>query len=343
MGCNNKKEQEYKIHKQLISIVIPVYNEAELIEQMIKECIRVKKDVDYSFEIILVNDGSTDDTWKKIESLVNRESDYSIRGISFSRNFGKESAILAGLAYSRGLAVITIDGDLQHPPAKIPEFIRKWEQGAKIVEGIKRNREGRAERKAHRLCSNVFYQLISHAVGRDLVNTSDYKLLDREVVDVILCMPEKQMFYRAITSWVGFKTDIIEYEVMERTYGKSKWSAVTLFLYAIRNITSFTTAPLQIITICSGLFIILGIFEIILTLKKWFEGTAVEGFATVILLQLISGGLIMFALGLMGYYLSKLIDEVRDRPRYIVEKEIEQVKEVDVTQAGTNKRKKCND
>ena len=336
MELNGNNNKMIEIIDKLISVVIPVYNEAELIIQMIDEVIRVTKDSGYCFEIILINDGSTDDTWKQIENLTSYESGYSIRGISFSRNFGKESAILAGLAYSRGLAVITIDGDLQHPPDKILEFIRKWEQGAKIVEGIKRNRG--KERKVHRLFSNVFYHLLSHALRRDLSNASDYKLLDREVVDIILCMPEKQMFYRAITFWVGFKTDTIEYEVMERTYGKSKWSAFTLFLYAIRNITSFTTAPLQIITICSGLFIILGIFEMIITLKKWFEGTAVEGFATVILLQLISGGLIMFTLGLIGYYLSKLVDEMRNRPRYIVEKEIGQVKEINVTKTEADKR-----
>lgn len=157
--------------------------------------------------------------------------------------------------------------------------------------------------------------------GADLRNTSDYKLLDRQIVDIIIRMSERQMFYRAITSWVGFHADRVDYEVQDRLYGKTKWSTVSLIKYALRNISSFTTVPLQIITICSFLFFVLAVIEAVLAIYKWMNGTAAEGFSTVILLQLISGCLIMFALGLIGFYLGKLYDEVRNRPRYIVEKD----------------------
>lgn len=306
-----------KKNSKIISLVIPVFNESEVILKTIKYIEDGNYFGDYDYEIIIVNDGSTDDTWDKIEYLSQAYS--NIRGISFSRNFGKEAAILSGLAYANGDAVITFDADLQHPPETIRVFIKKWEEGVKVVEGIKSNRG--KENKIHGFFASRFYSIMSHAVDNNLTDTSDFKLLDRDVVNVILKMPEKQMFYRAITSWVGFSTTKIEYEVHERISGKTKWSTVKLISYAIRNITSFTTAPLQIITICSILFFALSIIETILALVKRANGTAIEGFVTVILLQLISGCIVMFALGLIGYYIAKIYDEVRNRPRYIVEKE----------------------
>ena len=228
--------------------------------------------------------------------------------------------MLAGLAYASGKAVITMDSDLQHPPETICKFLDVWKEGYKVVEGVKSNRG--QETVGYSLFAKGFYRMLSRALGKNLVNASDFKLLDREVVDVILKMPEKQMFYRAITSWVGFKSITIEYEVKERKYGKSKWTTVQLIQYAIRNITSFTSAPLQIITICSLLFLALGIWQGILAIVKWATGSALEGFTTVILLQFISGSIIMFALGLIGYYIAKLNDEIRNRPRYIIEEKI---------------------
>lgn len=213
-----------------------------------------------------------------------------------------------------------MDSDLQHPPERIPEFITEWENGYKIVEGVKKSRGN--ETTIHHVFAGAFYKILSRAVGKDMNNTSDFKLLDREIVDVILKMPEKQMFYRAITAWVGFKSTTVEFNVQKRIYGESKWTAVKLTQYAIRNITSFTSVPLQLITVLGGLFFLLAIFVGIFAMIKWINGSAVEGFTTVILLQLIYGSITMFAMGLMGYYISKLSDEIRNRPRYIVEKEI---------------------
>lgn len=303
-----------------VSIVLPVYNEENIIENTVLEVEKILDSLKLSYEMILVDDGSEDDTWKKIDKIEKERRGGIFKGILFSRNFGKEAALLAGLAYSKGDAVITMDSDLQHPPEKIPEFIKIWKNGYKIVEGIKSSRGD--ETTIHHTFASAFYKLLSRAVGTDMNNTSDFKLLDREVVNVILQMPEKQMFYRAISAWVGFKSTTVEFEVQKRTYGESKWTAVKLTQYAIRNITSFTSAPLQVITVLGGLFFLLAIFVGIFAMIKWVNGSAVEGFTTVILLQLIYGSITMFAMGLIGYYISKLSDEIRNRPRYIVEKEI---------------------
>lgn len=303
-----------------LSIIIPVYNEEDIIENTVIEVECALRPLDYAYEIILVDDGSKDDTWKTIERIEKMKRGGIFKGILFSRNFGKEAALLAGLAYSKGRAVITMDSDLQHPPERIPEFITEWENGYKIVEGVKKSRGN--ETTIHHVFTGVFYKILSRAVGKDMNNTSDFKLLDREIVDVILKMPEKQMFYRAITAWVGFKSTTVEFNVQKRIYGESKWTAVKLTQYAIRNITSFTSVPLQLITVLGGLFFLLAIFVGIFAMIKWVNGSAVEGFSTVILLQLIYGSITMFAMGLMGYYISKLSDEIRNRPRYIVEKEI---------------------
>lgn len=301
-----------------ISIVLPVYNESDALAYTIKAIEEIISKENVRYEIILVDDGSTDNSWEVIHNIA--EGRGGIRAISFSRNFGKEAALLAGLAYASGQAVITMDSDLQHPPEIIPQFLKAWKDGYKIVEGIKSKRG--VETIGYHLFAHIFYQLISRAVGSNLANTSDFKLLDREVINVILKMPEKQMFYRAITSWIGFRSIAIKYEVKKRQHGKSKWSTTQLILYAVRNITSFTSAPLQIIMICSLLFLFLGVWQGVLAFTKWAAGSAVEGFTTVILLQFISGSIIMFALGLIGYYIAKLNDEIRNRPRYIVEEKI---------------------
>lgn len=303
-----------------LSVVIPVYNEENIIESTVTEVEKILRQLDYAYEIILVDDGSNDNTWKIIEKLGKSRQGGDFKGILFSRNFGKEAALVAGLAYSKGKAVITMDSDLQHPPEKIPEFIMEWEKGYKIVEGIKISRGD--ETLIHNAFVKVFYKILSKSVGKDMNNTSDFKLLDREIVDVILRMPERQMFYRAISAWVGFESTTIEFEVQRRKYGESKWTAIKLTQYAIRNITSFTSAPLQIITVLGGLFFLFALIVGVFVIIRWVNGSAVEGFATVILLQLIYGSITMLAMGLIGYYISKLSDEIRNRPRYIVEKEV---------------------
>ena len=304
-----------------ISVVIPVYNEEESIVHSVDVVMGVLENIQYDYEIVLVNDGSTDRTWDAVteahEKYKNR-----VKAVSFTRNFGKEAALIAGLEYASGDAVITIDADLQHPPEKIPEFLEKWEDGYKIVEGRKEDRG--KENVIKRGFSHLFYRMMTKAIGEDVSDYSDYKLVDWEVVDTILRLPERQMFYRAITSWSGFEAGTVSYVVEERQFGKSKWKGSQLIRYAIKNITSYTSSPLQITTFLSIVFFLFGLIIGGKALYDWIVGNAVSGFTTVILLLLITGSCILFALGLIGYYLSKLYEEVRHRPRYVVGKTIEE-------------------
>ena len=227
--------------------------------------------------------------------------------------------MIAGLSYARGEASVIIDCDLQHPPEKIVEMYRLWEQGYKVVEGVKlsRGKEG----IFHKWAAGIFYDLISKATSIDMRNASDFKLMDHTVVDTILKMPEKQFFFRAISSWVGFRSTTVEFEVQERTEGVSKWSVKSLIRYAVTNITSFSSAPLQLVTLSGILFFLFALVLGIQTLVRFVTGDALEGFTTVIMLQLITGSILMVAIGIIGYYIAKIYDEVKERPRFIVEEE----------------------
>ena len=241
-----------------------------------------------------------------------------VKGISFSRNFGKESAIFAGLKEAGGMCCVIMDCDLQHPPGTIVEMYRLWEEGYEVVEGIKSSR-GR-ENPLHTLCANSFYSIISKLTGIDMADASDFKLLDRQAVDALLDMPERTPFFRALSSWVGFKTTSVPFEVQERTVGTSKWSLWSLIKYAIRNITSFSGAPLQMVTFLGWVMLLFSLVLGIQSLYRYFTGTALEGFTTVILLQLIIGSILMISLGIIGHYISRIYDEIKRRPRYIVSK-----------------------
>ena len=226
---------------------------------------------------------------------------------------------MAGLACAKGDACAVIDCDLQHPPEKLVEMYRLWEQGYQVVGGVKlsRGREG----VFHRVAAGIFYSIISRATGIDMRNASDFKLMDREVVEAVLKMPERQFFFRAISSWVGFRSAVVEFQVQERVQGTSKWSIRSLTQYAVTNITSFSSAPLQLVTLSGIVFLIFALALSVQTLVKFLTGDALEGFTTVIMLQLISSSILMLAIGIIGYYVAKIYDEVKGRPRYIVAEE----------------------
>ncbi len=304
----------------LLSVIIPACNEAETVAAAAHSVSEVLSRARIPHELIFVDDGSGDDTWRRIVRAA--EADSRIRGISFSRNFGKEAAIFAGMRAAAGDCIVTIDCDLQHPPEKIPEMYALWTQGYEIVEGRKSSR-GR-ENAAHRLCTKIFNKLMSLAVGFDLDNASDYKLLDRKAVDALLSMPEKNVFYRALSKWVGFKTAAVCFDVNARSAGTSKWPACKLVCYAFKNISSFTGMPLQLVT---GLGVLMLVFALVLgiqTLANKFTGTALDGFTTCIMVMLFIGSLTMISLGLIGYYLMRLYEEVKGRPRYIVSRTTEE-------------------
>lgn len=299
---------------QLLSIILPACNEQDNIESAFLTISGIAAKNAIPFEIIFVDDGSTDFTYARIQALSSQHP--QAKGISFSRNFGKEAAIFAGLEAAQGACCLVMDCDLQHPPALIPEMYGLWKEGFEVVEGVKTSRG--KESPLHTLCAKGFYRLISGATGIDMSQASDFKLLDRKAVDALLILPERAPFFRALSSWVGFKTTAVPFEVQERTAGASKWSLWSLFKYAIRNITSFSGVPLQMVTLLGWIMFLASIALGIQSLYRYFSGTALEGFTTVILLQLMIGSVLMISLGIIGHYISRIYDEIKARPRYII-------------------------
>ena len=298
----------------MVSIVIPSYNEEENIERTASVLREIMEREGLDYELIFVDDGSRDATYPRI--LEQAEKNPRVRGVRFSRNFGKEASIFAGLNAVRGDCCVVIDCDLQHPPEIIPRMVSLWKEGYEVVEGVK-SRRGK-EGLGYKLSAGLFYKVISKVTRIDMESSSDFKLLDRRVVDVLISLPEKSTFFRALSFWAGFRSTRVEFEVAERAAGTSKWSFSSLLRYATSNITSFTALPLQIVTITGIALIIASVILGIQTLVKYFTGHAIEGFTTVILLLLIIGGAIMLSLGIIGHYIGKIYDEVKGRPKYIV-------------------------
>ena len=298
----------------LLSVVLPAYNEQASVPRAAQVICTLLEQAGIGHEVIFIDDGSKDGTWSAIEA---QSACYSqVRGVRFSRNFGKEAAIFAGLAQARGDCVVVLDCDLQHPPEKILDMYRLWEQGYQVVEGIKSSRG--KESPMHTLAAKTFYSLISNATGIDMSRASDFKLLDRRAVDTLLAMREKNAFFRALSSWIGFSTAQVEFEVQPRLEGESKWSIRSLTKYAIVNLTSFSAAPLQLITLLGLVVFVFSVGLGLWSLWQKLSGQALEGFTTVILLQLIIGSVLMICLGIIGYYVARIYEEIKDRPRYIV-------------------------
>ena len=307
-------ETSTPLRRGLLSVVLPAYNEEESVPLAADVIGTLLTGAEIDHELIFVNDGSRDHTWRAIlEAAVRRPQ---VRGIRFSRNFGKEAAIFAGLAQAKGDCCVVLDCDLQHPPEKILEMYRLWQQGWQIVEGVKVSRG--KESPLHTFAAKTFYRFLSGATQIDMSRASDFKLLDRRAVDVLVAMREKNAFFRALSSWIGFDTTQVEFEVQPRAAGVSKWSLRSLTRYAVTNLASFSTAPLQIVTLLGIL-----VFLCSLVLGGWslwqkINGQALEGFTTVILLLLLIGSALMVCLGILGYYIAKIYEEIKDRPRYIV-------------------------
>lgn len=293
----------------LLSIVIPAYNEEETVDYVMPELDRVLKPENIDFEVIFVDDGSQDSTFKKIKEMSGTYG--NVQGYRFSRNFGKEAAIWAGFKQISGNCCVVMDCDLQHPPKTIVKMYRLWENGYEIVEGIKARERGMK-------LSNLFYRIISALSGIDMHSSSDFKLLDRRVVRNLLQFTERNTFFRGLSFWVGFRSAQVEYQVSMRRSGKTKWSFIGLTKYAISNIVGFSTLPMQLVTGMGILTLLASIVLAIHTLIKYFSGNSLEGFTTVILLLLFIGGGIMISLGIIGLYIAKIYDEVKHRPRFII-------------------------
>lgn len=299
---------------KLLSVILPSHNEEDNIFPAAERISGILSGAHIQHEIIFVNDGSTDRTWEKISEAAKIYP--QIRGVRFSRCFGKEAAIYAGLRGAKGDCCAVMDCDLQHPPEKLIEMWNLWCEGYEVIEGVKRTRG--EEKHAYTFAAKTFNSIISRSSGVDMSNSSDFRLIDRKAVLVLLNMPERNTFFRALSSWIGFRTAQVEFDVQPRTAGHTNWNSFRLIGYAISNLTSFSSAPLYLV-------IFLGIFVLFISLilgvealYRYIIGGALEGFTTVILLQLIIGSILMISLGIIGYYISKIYEEIKARPRYIV-------------------------
>ena len=302
-----------------LSVVLPAYNEEAMLlkaAETLKEILEKEK---IEYQLIFVDDGSRDQTWSLITEAARRDS--HVTGIHFSRNFGKEAAIFAGLANAEGDCAAVMDCDLQHPPQTLVQMYRLWQEGYEVVEGVKRTRG--KESAIHRASAGLFYKIMSSATKIDMSRASDFKLMDRRAVDSLLEMPERNAFFRAMSSWIGFRSTTVELDVQEREAGESKWSTRTLIRYALTNIVGYSSAPMQMVTGAGAVVFLMAVVLGIQTLVKYFSGHAVEGFTTVILLLLFIGSVIMISLGIIGYYISRIYEEVKGRPRYIISRKIQ--------------------
>lgn len=298
----------------MLSVIVPAYNEEILIEKAYHTIHEILRKEAISHEIIFVDDGSTDATYEKISVLT--ETNPNINGLHFSRNFGKEAAISAGLAAAKGDCAVVIDCDLQHPPEKIVEMYRLWEEGYEIVEGVKISRGD--ESKLHSFSAKTFYFILSSLIGFDMSNASDFKLLDRKVIDILNKIPERKGFFRAISYWVGYRKATVEFEVHERLEGQSKWSTVKLLKYAVSNISAYSTTPMQIVTFLGVVMLMITCIFGIWALIDKIQGRALEGMTTLIIITIFIGSIMMISLGIIGYYVARIYEEVKGRPKYII-------------------------
>lgn len=304
-------------HDPRLSVVVPVYNEGDEVGACLDEIRTSLRQLEMSHELIVVDDGSNDGTWTALERFAAEHSDAAITLVQLSRNFGKEAAICSGLDVCRGEAVIVMDADLQHPPSLIPRMVELWQsEDVDIVEAVKSRRA--PEPLIDRFGSWLFYRLLATLTGVRLAGASDFKLLSRRVLDSWRAFGESETFFRGLVAWLGFKRTQLTFDVPERRGGGSRWSTFKRVRLAVLAITSFSSLPLQLITVAGCLlFLISTVFTLQALHQKW-QGIAVEGFTTVIILTCFIGSTIMVSLGIIGLYIARIYNEIKRRPRYVV-------------------------
>jgi dolichol-phosphate mannosyltransferase len=299
----------------IISVVIPVFNEALGLAEHLRAISSCAAMSDLATELIVVDDGSTDSTWRELEGLIGHLP--GLVALRLSRNFGKEAAICAGLAAAAGDACIIMDSDLQHPPALIPEMIALWRnEGWDVVEGVK-NERGQ-ESLVTKMGARTFNRALTILSGHNFEGASDFKLLDRKVVDAWSQLRERNTFFRGMVTWLGYRRKAIPFTVAPRAGTKTRWSFVALLRLAMIAITAFSSVPLQLVTILGIVFLIGAFLLGVESLYVYFSGQAFPGFTTVILLELIIGGVLMLSLGIIGTYIARIYEEAKQRPRYVV-------------------------
>ena len=308
--------------KKCISIVVPMYNEQESLQILYRELNRVTREMgDYDFEYLFVNDGSKDATLQKIRELA--AEDERVHYLSFSRNFGKEAALLAGLSYAKGDYVTTMDADLQDPPSLLPQMAAMLEAGDCDNVATRRvNRQG--EPKIRSFFARMFYKVmrkLSHIEIAD--GARDYRLMNRAMVDSILSVSEYNRFSKGIFAWVGYDTKWLEFQNVKRSAGETKWNFWKLLVYSIDGITAFSTAPLLIASFVGILFCVIAFLMIVfIIVRKLIFGDPVSGWPSLVCIILMTSGIQFFCTGILGQYLAKAYMEVKRRPIYLVKEEI---------------------
>jgi glycosyltransferase involved in cell wall biosynthesis len=296
-----------------LSIVIPMFNEGLAIRTTLATVLDTIAGLVSSLEIVCVDDGSRDDTAERVREL--SASDPRIRLVELSRNFGKEGALAAGLDHARGRAVVIMDADLQHPPSFVPEMLRLWRAGYEVVDAVKRQRA--RESLLYRWFAGAFNSMMAESSGAQFRGASDFKLLDRRVVETLRHLPERERFFRGLVAWLGFRTAVVEFDVADRVAGTTKWSIVQLTRYSIRNLLAFSSLPLKTIATLGLGALIFSVLFGAWALFRYLRGDALSGFTTVILLQLILGGLLLTGMGTIALYIGAMFRELKGRPSYI--------------------------
>jgi dolichol-phosphate mannosyltransferase len=300
-----------------VSVIIPIYNEQEIIPELYSRLQKSVSKISQNYELIFVNDGSKDASIQELKKIANADS--HVLYINFSRNFGHQIAVTAGLHHATGNAIVIIDGDLQDPPELIPELYAKYKEGYKIVGARRVSRKGETFFK--KVTAKAYYRILKRITNVDIpVDTGDYRLIDRKVVQAILAMDEPDKYIRGQVAWTGFKTTFVNFERDERRFGRTGYSLKKMTKFAIDGITSFSSYPLKLASIFG--FIVSGFafcMVVYVLLSKYVFQTAVEGWPSLMLTILFLGGVQLICLGIIGEYLWRIMNTVRNRPLYIIE------------------------
>ncbi len=307
----------------LLSVIVPCYNEEENVALFYAELIRnvsFLEEKNMELEILYIDDGSKDRTAEEVKKL--REKDSRVHLLSFSRNFGKEAAMYAGLENAKGDYVVLMDADLQDPPALLPEMFSYMEQGCDSVATRRVSRKG--EPPVRSFFARIFYRLMKKISKTEIMDGArDYRLMSRQMVDAILSMKEYNRFTKGIFGWVGFETKWIEYENVERARGETKWNFWKLFLYSLDGITAFSTVPLMLSSVLGLVFCLIAFLMILfIIVRKFLFGDPVSGWPSLVCIILMTSGVQFFCTGILGQYLAKMYMEVKHRPIYVVKEKV---------------------
>jgi len=298
------------------SVIIPAYNEQEVIEESYKRLTAVMRQLNEPYELLFVDDGSRDDTAGILARIC--ENDRNVKLLRFSRNFGHMPAITAGMDYARGNAILVIDADLQDPPELFPEMIGKWREGYDVVYGKRSERKGETAFK--KMTAGLYYRFLRRMTDVDLpVDTGEFRLIDRKVCDAIKSIKEKNRYIRGLVSWVGFKQTAVEYVREKRFAGVTKYPLTKMIKFAMDGITTFSYKPLKLAThLGFGISVLSFLYLLIVLYQRLFTDTTTTGWASMVAIVLFSQGIVLMVLGLMGEYIGRIFEEIKGRPIYIV-------------------------